>query len=122
MNFVLNRDRVVSTLSGHAIEFKKGVPTHVPVEAYRDVIAIGATPEDEIPEEDLKKSDVPEGEAREAAIFAAFEKIALRNDSGEFTAGGVPRDGVLETAVGFKVPSKEREALWLKFKQGNKAE
>lgn len=121
MNFVLNRDRVVSTLSGHSIEFKKGVPTHVPAEAYNDVIAVGAAPESEIPEEGLKKSDVPEGEAREAAIFAAFEKIVLRNDPGEFTSGGVPRDGVLEAAVGFKVQTKEREAAWLKFKQGGGA-
>lgn len=119
MKFILNRDRVVASALGHSVSFKKGEATHVPPEMYAEVIAAGATPEEEITEDIVPKPDHPTDPAeREAALFEAFEALALRNDSADFTAGGVPRDGVLEKAVGFKVSAKEREAAWTKFKIG----
>jgi hypothetical protein len=119
MKFILNRDRNVASLMGHTVAFKKGEPTHVPPEMYADVIAAGAVPEEELTEKDVPKPDYPTDPAeREAALFEAFETLALRNNSGDFTAGGVPREGVLEKAVGFKVSAKEREAAWTKFKIG----
>lgn len=51
MKFTLNRDRVHASVLGLSVEFKKGVPTHVPPELYAEVQAIGAVPEDEIVEE-----------------------------------------------------------------------
>jgi hypothetical protein len=122
MKFILNRDRTVASTLGHAIAFKKGVPTHVPPEMYSDVIAAGAVPEEELTEKDIPKADHPtDPTEREAALFEAFEALVLRNDSADFTAGGIPRDNVLERAVGFKVSSKEREAAWTKFKIGEDA-
>ncbi len=119
MKFILNRDRVVASAFGHSVSFKKGEPTHVPPEMYAEVIAAGAVPEEELTEPVVKKPDYPTAPAeREAALFEAFEAIVLRNDSSDFTAGGNPKDSVVEKAVGFKVSAKEREAAWNKFKLG----
>ena len=54
MKFTLNRDRVHASVLGLSVEFKKGVPTHVPPELYAEVQAFGAVPDalalgDEIP-------------------------------------------------------------------------
>ena len=48
MKFTLNRDRVHASVLGLSVEFKKGVPTHVPPELYAEVQAVGAVPEDEM--------------------------------------------------------------------------
>ena len=48
MKFTLNRDRVHASVLGLSVEFKKGVPTHVPPELYAEVQAFGAVPDDEI--------------------------------------------------------------------------
>lgn len=119
MKFILNRDRTVVSAFGHSVSFKKGEPAHVPPEMYPEVIAAGAVPEEELAEDAIPKADHPTdpGE-REAAIFEAFEALVLRNDSSDFTAGGSPKESVVNAAVGFKVPAKEREAAWTKFKIG----
>ena len=39
MKFTLNRDRVHASVLGLSVEFKKGVPTHVPPELYAEVQA-----------------------------------------------------------------------------------
>lgn len=119
MKFILNRDRVVASALGHSVSFKKGELTHVPPELYSEVIAAGAVPEDELVENLAPKADHPTDPGdREALIFAAFETLVLRNSSDDFTAGGSPKESVLNAAVGFKVPAKEREAAWAKFKIG----
>jgi len=119
MKFVLNRDRVVVSTMGHSVSFKRGVPTHVPSDMHAEVIGAGAVPEDDLPEDSTPKADHPTDPAeREAAIFEAFEALVLRNDSADFTAGGSPKESVVNAAVGFKVPAKEREAAWTKFKIG----
>ena len=119
MKFILNRNRAVVSAFGHTVSFVKGQPTHVPPEMYAEVIAAGAVPETELTEQELPKPDYPTdpGE-RELLLFAAFESLVLRNDSADFTAGGMPRDSVLEKAVGFKVSAKERETAWTNFKVG----
>jgi hypothetical protein len=118
MKFVLNRDRTYASNKGLAVEFKKGVPTHVPPELYQEIISIGGVPEEEFAEDEVKPVIEPTDPAvREAALFEAFEALALRNDPADFTAGGMPRDGVLEKAVGFRVSASEKKDAWLKFQQ-----
>lgn len=120
MKFTLNRDRTYASLLGRAIEFKKGVPTHVPPELYAEVQAIGAVPESEVPEDAQAAvtKEPADAAARKADIFAAFEMLALRNERGDFTAGGSPRDNALEAILGWKLSAKERDALWAEFKAG----
>lgn len=118
MKFVLNRDRVYASTKGLAVEFKKGVATHVPPELYNEIISIGGVPEEELTEAEQKFAPEPTDPAeREAALFEAFEALVLRNEPGDFTAGGLPRDNVLEKAVGFRISATEKKDAWTKFQQ-----
>ena len=120
MKFTLNRDRVHASVLGLSVEFKKGVATHVPPELYAEVQAIGAVPEDEIVDEKaaIKTNEPADPVKRKDDIFAAFEMLALRNTREDFTAGGAPRDQVLESMLGWKLSAKERDMLWTEFKVG----
>ena len=120
MKFTLNRDRVHASVLGLSVEFKKGVPTHVPPELYAEVQAIGAVPEDEIVEEAAaaKTSEPNDPNKRKEEVFAAFEILALRNDRNDFTAGGAPHGSALEPILGWKLSAKERDTLWAEFKVG----
>ena len=119
MKFVFARNRVVSSKFGHVIEFPKDVPTHVPPEMYQEVLAVGGVPEDDIDLDPPKTEGVDEPvdpAAREAALFAAFEALALRNKREEFTAGGQPHQKALAKELGWTVSNKERDLMWVKFK------
>lgn len=118
MKFTLHRDRTVVSTKGHIVEFKKGEPVHVPPEMHQEVLAVGAEPEEDLPEEEQpsgaqQPSDPAE---REAALFAAFEAIILRGNRDEFTAGGAPHGRTLATELGYVVSSKERDLAWAKFR------
>lgn len=117
MRFMLNRNRTISSTCGLSIEFKKGELHLVPPSMYEQVIAAGGTPEVELTEEELPpKTATPEAlEAREAAMFKAFEAIATRNVREEFTAGGMPHNSVVARETGFAVSARDRDAAWLKF-------
>lgn len=122
MNFTLNRDRTVVSTLGHSVEFKKGVPTYVPPELYAEVSAVGAMPEHELTEEEVKKTapaEPADPAEREAAVFAAFEGIMLRGRREDFTAGGAPHPKVLAQALGWTLHNKERDILWAKFRAGS---
>jgi hypothetical protein len=120
MKFMLNRNRTISSLCGISIEFKKGELHLVPPAMYAEVIAAGGVPESELSDDELPAQPAtPEALAeREKAIFAAFEKIMLRADRMEFTAGGMPHNAVLSREVGWTVQAKERDAAWVKFTAG----
>lgn len=123
MKFVTHRDRTLASAMGLSIKFEKGVPTHVPPYMYKEALAIGAVPEDELTEDDLvsgNPNEPREPTAREAALFKAFETMILRNTREEFTAGGTPVSSVLATQLGWTVPTKERDIAWAKFKVGAK--
>jgi hypothetical protein len=116
MKFILNRNKTVVSTLGHAIEFKKGEPTHVPPEMWPAVQAIGAIPEDELPEEKVADTKEPADPIeRKKAIFKAFEQMVLVNDRESFTGTGAPHAKALEAQLGFKIDSKERDALWQAF-------
>jgi hypothetical protein len=117
MKFILNRNKVVTSLLGHAIEFKKGEPTHVPKEMWNDVIAVGAVPEHEIEEEVVKQAPVLTGEERKEMIFAAFTVLVEKNEREAFTGNGSPHIRSLADITGFPVDAKERDTLWAEFRQ-----
>ena len=120
MKFTLHRDRVLASVLGLSVEFKKGVPTHVPPELHNEALAIGAEPEDELVEENpaANTNEPADPNKRKEEIFAAFEMLALRNERTDFTAGGAPRDQALESILGWKLSAKERDVLWAEFKAG----
>lgn len=117
MKFTMHRKRTIASTCGLSIEFEKGVPALVPPAMYAEVIAAGGVPETELPEDEApEKPTTPDAvAAREKAIFAAFEKITLRNRRNDFTAGGMPHNAVLAQETGWPVEPKERDAAWLKF-------
>lgn len=124
MNFVMHRNYTLASVYGHTIRFDKGVPTHVPPEVYKEAMSVGAVPEDEIAEDPKPEGKVEpvDPEARKAEIFAAFEQLALRASRDDFTAGGTPRDKALEGILGWKIANKERDMLWIEFKNLDKPE
>lgn len=119
MKFTLNRDFTLASALGAAVGFKKGVPTHVPPALYAEAQAIGAIPEEDLPEDDKKPAEnsaPTDPAAREKALFEAFEKMVLENERNNFTAGGTPHGAALAKVLGWTVPNKERDIAWVKFK------
>jgi len=113
MNFVMARDRVVVSLVGRAVEFKKGVPTHVPPEMWKEVMEAGAVPEEEIPEPVAKPSNEPTTpHERHAALMEVFATMAADNKREEFTAAGTPHLKALASRLGWTVDARERDASW----------
>ena len=121
MKFTMPVTKTVATRSGHAIEFIKGVPTHVPKECWREVQAQGAVPEDQevmhAPPKPTKGEQVDDPVERRERIFAAFTTMVEANRRGDFGASGVPHHKALEKVVGFEVDPKERDELWVEFTQ-----
>jgi hypothetical protein len=119
MLFTMNRDRIVVSTSGHAIEFKKGEPTHVPPEMYDLVQEQGA-----VTEEDIVSSAPPAGTAptsesdRQEMLLMAIETIVTRNRREDFTASGAPHGKALFAELGWKIDNRERDAAWAKFQTG----
>ena len=122
MNFVLNRNKTVTSKYGHAIEFKKGVPTHVPKEAWDEVIATGAIPENELEIDEETKVVELTAEQRKAAIFAAFEAIVAENDRESFTGNGLPDAKKVSEVAGFTVKADERTATWGEYRAAKEGE
>lgn len=124
MKFVMARDRVVTSVLGHSIEFKKGEPTYVPPALHAEVMSLGAEPEDaDMP--DPRDPKVPTGveeptdpTKRGEDILAAIELIAARNSREDFTAAGAPHLKVLNAMLGWNVSAPERDAQWLRFQAG----
>lgn len=120
--YVLNRTYALRSLAGRVINFEKGVPAWVPPECEKEALQIGATPVDG-PKDILDPEAAPVVELtpdeRRAKIFAAFKLLEARNERGDFTAQGVPNTKVLNALVGFEVLTKERDAEWVTYKQGD---
>lgn len=120
MNFILHRNRTLASKMGHSIEFKKGVPTHVPPECHEEALGMGAVPESEL--EDADQKDVPlTDEEKSEKLVAAIEAMVGRNQRDDFTAAGLPHSKALAGIVGFPVDASQRDAAWAKF-QAKEAE
>lgn len=117
MNFTLHRDFTHASVLGHAVEFKKGVPTHVPPALYAEVRAIGAVPEDELPEDEgtAAASEPTDPTKRADDILAAIGLMAERNSRDDFSATGAPRVPALAAVLGWKPSVHERDQLWARF-------
>lgn len=118
MKFTMPQNKTVATKLGHTIEFKAGVPTHVPKECYRAVQAEGAVPEDKIVDAAVpSKKVVEDAQDRRIAVFKAFEQLVEKNKRGDFSANGMPKTQAIEKLTDFDIDAKERDALWRDFLQ-----
>ena len=110
-DYVLNRNYTHRSLLGHSVEFKKGEPVFVPPILEKEVVAIGAQRVDgenpAVVEEVKKAEEVLSDEQRKEELYAAFDLIVERNNSGDFTAQGIPTVKAVEKIVSFNVDKKE---------------
>jgi hypothetical protein len=86
---------------------------------HAELISYGIVPTEETPEVEKVETLEPQtSHDREESIFAAFERIAMRDKREDFTAAGFPHNAVLAKELGWTgVTSKERDSLWTKFVQ-----
>ena len=117
MDYIAPRNMTVSSLSGRSVAFEKGIPKYAPPQMHAELIAVGVVPAEEIPEPEptLEPVEPTVPTEREAAINAAFEKIALRNERTDFNANGTPHAAVVAKALGWSLGGKELGTAWQKF-------
>ncbi len=117
MDYIAPRNMTVASLSGRSVTFAKGEPTYAPPQMHAELIAVGIVPAEEMPEAPVAEGPVEPTvpQEREEAIFAAFEKIALRNERTDFTANGNPHAAVVAKVLGWSLGGKELNAAWQKF-------
>jgi hypothetical protein len=115
--FTLKRNYLLSTTKGHSVNFKKGERTWVPQGILTEALAIGAVPEepvDPLTPEQVEMQALTTDQRKEK-VFAAYEKLMLRAQRGDFSASGQPSQKKVEEIVGFEMDAKERDALWVAY-------
>lgn len=125
MKFISNRDIVVrSAKAAQAIRFVKGQPQDVPQSMVQEVLDRGILPvedsgepivagETELVADPILKKMAPEdGDERRRRIVEVLAAIVKRNDSKEFTSGGMPAAGAVSMVLGWRVDSKEIKEIW----------
>lgn len=120
MNFTLNRNKTVASTSGHAVTFEKDVPTFVPTIMHKEVLALGAVPEEDIPEPtvDLRDKTPQDPDERTSEIKGAIEALTLRNKREDFTAGGAAHLKALSEYLGWTPSAKERDLVMANIAKG----
>lgn len=120
--YVLNRNYVLRSMTGHSVNFVKNVPTFVPALIEREARGIGAERVDGN-NPDMLDPESPEvaplsHDERAEQIRTAFALLTERNDSKDFTGAGVPSVKAVEKLVDFDVDRNEVVALWQAYRAG----
>ena len=120
--YVLNRNFVLRSMTGHSVNFVKNVPTFVPALIEREARGIGAERVDGA-NPDMLDPETPEvaplsHDERAEQIRTAFALLTERNDSKDFTGAGVPSVKAVEKLVDFDVDRNEVAALWQAYRAG----
>ena len=120
--YVLNRNFVLRSMTGHSVNFVKNVPTFVPALIEREARGIGAERVDGN-NPDMLDPETPEvaplsHDERAEQIRTAFALLTERNDSKDFTGAGVPSVKAVEKLVDFDVDRNEVVALWQAYRAG----
>ena len=120
--YVLNRNYVLRSMTGHSVNFVKNVPTFVPALIEREARCIGAERVDGA-NPDMLDPETPEvaplsHDERAEQIRTAFALLTERNDSKDFTGAGVPSVKAVEKLVDFDVDRNEVVALWQAYRAG----
>ena len=136
--YVLNRNFVLRSMTGHSVNFVKNVPTFVPALIEREARGIGAErcqcPRNKRHQSesvqharranpDMLDPETPEvaplsHDERAEQIRTAFALLTERNDSKDFTGAGVPSVKAVEKLVDFDVDRNEVVALWQAYRAG----
>ena len=123
LEMMMHRNRIVRTLSGHTIGFKKGEPISVPDVAVKECLAVGAIlangeelPESVIDSDEPKVVDIPKTpQERRKRIEKLFKEMVADPEPHRthFTASGRPRSNWVSSTLGFDVPAQEIEEVWM---------
>jgi hypothetical protein len=115
---ILNRNHIIRA-EGRDVQFEKGIPVEVHPSLVKHAVAAGAemvdgSKPDVLPAE---RADIatPAGEERKKAIMANLEKLALRNQRGDFNGSGVPDLRRLNPMLGFDITREERDDCWKEY-------
>jgi hypothetical protein len=124
LEMVMQRNRIVRSLSGHTIAFEKGKPILVQDAAVKECVQAGAVRADgeELPETVVDELDEvgkkivvpPAGLERKKMLLSFFKAMQLNQEAHRthFTAAGRPRSNYVSQTLGFDVPAQEIEGLW----------
>lgn len=124
------RNITIASTLGHAIEFKKNIPTHVPRAMIEEVMEKGVLPCNEdgsiidADDEEAVAALMPEApkivirpkdqtEVNEK-ILDVMKQIVERNDPLDFTGAGMPSAKKIAQTLGWSVDTKDVRALWIK--------
>jgi len=122
-SYVLHRNYTLVTLSGRAIEFVKGKPTHVPPDCVKAAVGIGAVPADgSDPNLVLDGDEVlvrapTDPEERLEKILEVVRNLVIRNERDDFTAAGIPSPKVVTRILGWKVDLREVHAAYRAYSE-----
>ena len=118
--YILNRNYTHRSTLGHSIEFVKGKPAFVPPSLEKEIVAIGGERVDgdnpDVLPPEVVVAHVPQGEERQEQIFACFDILTERNDSGDFTGAGIPRAKSVEKILDFAIEAKEVATAWAEYR------
>lgn len=127
MKFTMQRNRTVTSVLGHSIEFLKGVPTHVPPALHKEVLELGAEPEEELTGDDPRDPKKPVASVepsdpgeRQKQLLDAISLVAVDNVRENFGANGAPHIKALTQLLGWKPSSDERDTAWEKYQLAHK--
>ena len=122
--FTLHKTVLMSTTTGHGVNFKKGEAVWVPHVCVQQALSLGAQPVDPEVLESVEVPNTPPPapvlltpDQKQKAFFDAFEKLLLRSARGDFTASGLPHIKQLEPLIGFPVSQPERDDYWTKYNE-----
>lgn len=129
--FVSNRDIVVrSSKAAMAIRFQAGVPQEVPRAMHAEVLDKGIMAVDEdgksVDHVEVAKANESAGPKlmlapedageREDKVVEVIRELVKRNNSKEFTGGGVPKASVISQVLGWTIDQKDVKDIWVKHR------
>ena len=119
--YVLHRNHTHRSLTGHIINFVKGVPVYVPPVCRAEVVAIGAVSTDgesvdPLGPEATQPVQLTDDERR-AKIVETFPLLEKRNNRTDFTGNGVPSITAVKKIVDFDLTKLELEDLWRAYQE-----
>lgn len=117
---VCPRDFTLRTTLGHTIAFEANVPTSVPDSAYQEALSRNilpvSIPVGESPAHDFASGRVT-GTLRDTLVFEGIRTLVSRNNSEDFTGGGLPKAIALTRETGVDVSANETSKYWARYKQ-----
>lgn len=120
IQMVCPRDYVLRTRMGHTIRFIAGEPASVPEAAYAEALSKNivpvARPDGDSPAFGMIRAEVT-GTLRDAMIYGAIRDIIARNQTDEFTGGGVPKAAAVSAEAGVSVSATEVNRYYQNYRE-----